>query len=73
MTNESLHLDGVEFLTRKDVMEKFKISSITLWKWTRDGVIRHHSLGKRVYFIESEICEDIRNSGSVRKSRKAVC
>ena len=72
MTNESLHLDGVEFLTREDVMKKFGISSVTLWKWTRNGVTRHHSLGKRVYFIESEICEDIRNSGSVRKSHKEV-
>ena len=71
MTNESLHLDGVEFLTREDVMKKFNISSVTLWKWTSKGVIRHHTLGKHVYFLESEICEDIRNSGgSVRKSHK---
>lgn len=73
MTNETLHINGVEFLTRADVMKKFGISSVTLWKWTNKGVIRYHALGKRVYFIESEICEDIKNSGSsTRKSRKEV-
>ena len=71
MTNESVSINGTEFITRDDVMKKFNISSVTLWKWTRNGTLRHHRLGKRVYFLESEICEDIRNSGgSVRKSHK---
>ena len=73
MTKDSLIINGVEFLSREAVMEKFDISPVTLWKWTSKGVIRHHKLGKRVYFIESEICEDIKNSGSsVRKSHKEV-
>ena len=71
MTKDSLVIGGVEFLTRTDVMKKFSISSVTLWKWTKNGVIRHHKLGKNIYFIEAEICEDIKNSGtSVRKSHK---
>jgi len=73
MTKGSLIIDGVEFIPRAAVMEKFDISTVTLWQWTRKGVIRHHKLGKRIYFIESEICEDIKNSGSsVRKSHKEV-
>ncbi len=73
MTNESLHIDGVEFLTRDAIMKKFAISSVTLWKWMKKGVIRHHTFGKRVYFVESEIREDLINSGnSVRKSHKEV-
>ena len=73
MTKNSLIINGVEFLSREAVMEKFDISPVTLWKWTSKGVIRHHKLGKRIYFIESEICEDIKNSGSfVRKSHKEV-
>jgi len=71
MKNEPLNINGVEFLTRDDVIKLFGISSVTLWKWTSKGVIRHHTLGKRVYFIESEICEDIKNSNnSIRKSHK---
>jgi predicted DNA-binding transcriptional regulator AlpA len=59
MKNTSIQVDGVTFLSRQEVMEKFGICTATLWKWTSKGVIRHHRLGKRVYFIESEIREDI--------------
>jgi len=71
MKTEALHIDGVEFLSRKDVMAMFGISTVTLSKWTSKGILRHHTIGKRVYFVESEICEDIKNTGSqVRKSHK---
>lgn len=61
MTKEAASLDGTTFLTREDVMKLFRISTVTLWKWTRDGKLRCHPFGKRVYFIESEICEDVMN------------
>ena len=61
MTKDAVILDGTTFLTRDDIMKKFGISTVTLWKWTRDGLLRCHPLGKRVYFIESEICEDLKN------------
>lgn len=67
MTKDSIVIDGVEFLTRAAVMQKFGISSVTLWKWTSKGIIRHHRLGKQVYFLESEICEDIKKSGKGAK------
>lgn len=73
MTKDSVIIDGVEFIPREGIMKKFNISSVTLWQWTRKGIIRSHKLGKNLYFIESEICEDIKNSGSsVRKSHKEV-
>ena len=71
MTKEVLHINGVEFLTRKCVMDMFQISNVTMAKWIKNGTLRHHRIGKNVYFIESEIAEDIKNSGSaVRKSNK---
>ena len=71
MVKGSLIIDGVEFIPRAAVMEKFNISTVTLWQWTRKGIIRSHKLGKNLYFIESEICEDIKNSGnSIRKVHK---
>ena len=71
MTTESLNIDGIEFLTRKQVMGMFKISSVTMARWLKEGVLRHHRFGKNVYFIESEIAEDIKNGG-VKKSDKKV-
>ena len=73
MTKEAIRINGENFLTRQDVMDLFKISTVTLSKWTKKGIIRHHSFGKNVYFIEAEICEDLKNSGSkVRKSHKEI-
>ena len=72
MTKEVLHINGVDFLPRKYVMDLFKISNVTMARWIKQGILRHHRFGKNVYFIESEIEEDIKNSGSaVKKSNKA--
>lgn len=71
MTNEPLKINGETFLTREDVMSIFGVSSVTVWTWVKQGVIRQHHIGKRTYYIESEIAEDIKKSGSlVRKSHK---
>lgn len=71
MNKSTLLLNGEKFLTREDVMNLFDISGVTLWKWVKSGVIRQHHIGKFVYFLEDEICEDIKKSGAVvRKSHK---
>ena len=71
MERNSLCIDGENFLTRSDVMKMFGISGVTLWKWVKSGVIRQHHLGKFTYYLEKEISEDIKKSGSaVRKSHK---
>lgn len=73
MTKESLRINGESILTRQDVMKMFGVSTVTLSKWTSKGIIRHHSFGRNVYFVESEILEDLKNSGSkVRKSHKEI-
>jgi predicted DNA-binding transcriptional regulator AlpA len=71
MNTSTLTLNGEKFLTRKDVMELFDISGVTLWTWVKKGVIRQHHIGKFVYYLEEEISEDIKRSGAViRRSHK---
>lgn len=66
-----LILNGQKLLSRDDVAAKFGVSKVTVWKWVKNGVIRQHSFGKTVYFIEEELFEDMKRSGSfVRKSHK---
>lgn len=71
MNKSSLQLNGENFLSREDVMRMFGISGVTLWTWVKKGVIRQHHLGKSVYYLEKELSEDLKRSGSiVRKSNK---
>ena len=71
MNKDTLVLNGETLFSRADVMQKFDISSVTLCKWVKKGIVRQHNLGKQVYFIERELLEDIKNSGpSIRKSHK---
>ena len=71
MNKDTLILNGETLLSRTDVMQKFDISSVTLCKWVKKGIVRQHSLGKQIYFVERELLEDIKSSGpSIRKSRK---
>ena len=70
MTKEVLHINGVDFLPRKYVMDLFKISNVTMARWIKQGILRHHRFGKNVYFIESEIEEDIKTRDYNDMTRK---
>lgn len=48
-----------EYLTKKEVAKKLKISIGTLDNWIRDDKIPFHKIGRRVLFKESEIEESI--------------
>lgn len=41
--------------TREEVLQKFKISPVTLWRWDKLGVIKGKKIGNRRYYPESEI------------------
>lgn len=71
MIRNTLFLNGEKFLTLDDVTKLFNVSRVTVWKWVKKGTIRQHHIGKFTYFLENELSEDIKNSGSaVRKSNK---
>lgn len=67
MNTSTLQLNGENFLTREQAMQLFGISGVTLWNWVKKGIIRQHHIGKHVYFIETELAEDIKKSGAVSK------
>lgn len=42
-------------LTRDEVCELLKVSKVTLWKLTKEKKINAITIGRRVFYIESEI------------------
>lgn len=48
-----------DYLTKKEVAKKMKISIGTLNNWIKDEKIPFHKIGRRVLFKESEIEEAI--------------
>jgi hypothetical protein len=46
-------------LTRKQVMEMLSIGPATLNRWSKQGILKRHGLGRRVYFKEDEIIQSL--------------
>ncbi|MFM9027179.1 MAG: helix-turn-helix domain-containing protein [Bacteroidota bacterium] len=44
-----------EILTRKQVAELLGISFTTINSWCRDGRLKRHYMGAKVYFLKSEV------------------
>ena len=44
-----------EYLTVKNVAKLLQVSISTVNNWKRDGVLRAHQIGGRIYFLRSEI------------------
>lgn len=52
-----------EILSRKELMELLGKTSPTIWKWAKQGFIREHHLNRTVYYLKSEVLEDIKKRG----------
>jgi excisionase family DNA binding protein len=44
-----------EYLTRKEVSQKLKISLPTLHDWTKLGLLKSYKMGSRVYYRSDEV------------------
>ena len=55
---------GIDFLSKKEVMEKFGVSASTLWHWSKAGYLVPTKLGNKVLYRKSDI-EDV-----LRRKRK---
>ena len=53
--------------SRKEVIEKFKICSATLWRWDKMNLIESKKIGNRVFYPESEIKRLATNNGHEQK------
>lgn len=52
-----------EILSRKDLMKMLGKTAPTIWKWVKQGFIREHRLNRTVYYLKSEVLEDIKKRG----------
>lgn len=43
------------YLTRKETMNRLKISTATLWKYTKEGRLPSYRLGKKVKYLETDV------------------
>lgn len=44
-----------EYLTRQETARKFKISLVTLHRWTKAGIVKDYKIGGRVLYRVEEI------------------
>jgi len=50
-----------ELLSRKEVAELLGISLVSVWKWSRQGVLKPHRIGgNKVYFLKSEVLASLK-------------
>lgn len=54
-----------EILSRKELTEFLGKSQPTIWKWVKQGFLREHRLGRTVFYLKSEILEDIKKRGAL--------
>ena len=43
------------FLTKKEVAEIFAVSEVTIWQWSRKGILKSYHIGNKVRFLHSEV------------------
>lgn len=44
-----------QYLTRKETAKLLQISLVTLWSWSKDGIIQSYTIGSRVRYKKSDI------------------
>lgn len=55
VVNEVLERHEVKMYSKEEVAEKFNVSSTTLWRWNKQGIITSKKIGNRIYYPENEI------------------
>lgn len=44
-----------ELLTKKQTESLLNVSSTTLYLWSRDKVLEHKKIGRRIYYLRSDV------------------
>jgi len=47
----------VHLMSRKEVAAFFKVSTVTILNWTKEGILPSHRVGSKVYYKSNEIEE----------------
>lgn len=55
--NESRQKDltSKEWLTSKETESILKISSVTLWAWSKNGILKAHKIGNRLRYRKDDV------------------
>lgn len=61
----------LDLYTRQEVIDLLNISPTTLWNWGESDILKPTRIGRRVYFLKSEV-EDVIKSGRIKKRPKKV-
>lgn len=48
-----------ELLTRKEVLEMLKISSVTLWNWQKTGKIKVYKFSNKCFYKKNELVDSL--------------
>lgn len=51
-----------EFLTRQEVCQMLQVNSVTLWRYAREGRLKQHRVGRKVFFLADEVREALINN-----------
>ena len=68
-TQASPQIKG-EYLSRREVCEKLKISSATLYYWTKAGTLQGYQIGSRVLYKTVEVEEALCQMANIKNQRR---
>jgi excisionase family DNA binding protein len=51
------------FITRVEVAELLGINLVSLWRYTRQGLLPYYRIGRKMYFRKSEIIASMKVKG----------
>ena len=57
-------------ISRKEAMDILKISSSTIWRWSREDKIQSYRIGQRVYFLYDELVDSLKREGGYDASNR---
>jgi len=46
-----------EFLTKQEVCQMLQVKAVTLWRYAREGRLKQHRVGRKVFFLAEEVRE----------------
>ena len=51
------------FLTPNEVAERLKVSTVTIWAWTKKGLLKSYRIGNQIRYIEEEVIQAAKATG----------
>ena len=53
--NKKVSVKDNKYLTVKETAEFFSVSDVTIWQWTKKGLLKSYKIANRKYYKQSEI------------------